>query len=335
MVEPLAIAPVLLAQLQQAIPLPWVPGDRSSGSGPLTSPPSIPLYRAKDSQRILYISPVALQLAKQGSMPPLEIAQAIAQGFRDPESGCQRSIKTHRLKPGATQTKPACAGSSRKSTFTNRMEYDSMPPNRAFPIAAHHWILSVIPPGKLYLELTDPGIAIWLQQALLWDFQPDPTPDSEPFPSTESLDLFPIQYAHARCCTLLRLAHREGLITLETSAHKGIGAITAPDPTPWLESPTHLKPHHPAERALISRAIATVDALSSPLSPTQLTSRVPIATLLSQDFLTFYAQCQIWGSVQSQDPNLAQARLGLISITQKLLKCLLEKDLSSFAPLEL
>jgi hypothetical protein len=282
MVEPLAIAPILQAQLQQAIP------------SPSTWPQSIPLYRAKDSQRILYISPVALQLAKQGSMPPLEIAQAIAQGFRD-----------------------------------------SQPPALAFPIRTHHWILSVVPPGKLYLELTDPGIAMWLQRALLWDFQPDPTPDPGPLPPSGSPDLFPIQYAHARCCTLLRLAHREGLITLETPAHKGIGSVTAPDPIPWLESLTHLKPHHPAERALISRAIATVDALSSPLSTAQITSRYPVPTLLSQDFLTFHAQCQIWGSVQSQDPNLAQARLGLISITQKILKRLLEKELSSFAPLEL
>ncbi|MCT7959952.1 DALR anticodon-binding domain-containing protein [Laspinema sp. D1] len=282
MVEPLAIAPQLLAQLQQAIP------------SPLTGPQSIPLYRAKDSQRILYISPVALQLAKQGSMPLMEIAQAIAQGFSD-----------------------------------------SRPLNLAFPIRANHWILSVVPPGKLYLELTDPGIAIWLQQALLWDFQPDPTPDPSPLPPSKSLDLFPIQYAHARCCALLRLAHREGLITLETSAHLGMGSVTAPDPIPWLESSTHLKPHHPAERALISRAIATVDALSFPLSPTQMTSRFSVATLLSQDFLTFHAQCQIWGSVQSQDPDLAQARLGLIFITQKLLKRLLEKDLSSLAPLEL
>ncbi len=294
MVQPLAIAPLLLAQLQQAIPSSLAPGDRSSGSGPLTWPQSIPLYRAKDAQRILYISPIALQLAKQGSMPPLEIAQAIAQGFPD-----------------------------------------SRPPDRAFPIRANHWILSVVPPGKLYLELTDPGIATWLQQALLWDFQPDPTPDPGPLPPSDSRDLFPIQYAHARCCALLRLAHREGLITLETPAHPGMGSLTAPDPIPWLESPTHLKPHHPAERALISRAIATVDALSSPLSPPQITSRYPVATLLSQDFLTFHAQCQIWGSVQSQDPNLAQARFGLISLTQKILKRLLEKDLSSFAPLEL
>ena len=286
MVEPLAIAPQLLAQLQQAIP------------SPLAWPQSIPLYRAKDPQRILYISPVALQLAKQGSMPPLEIAQAIAEGFSD-----------------------------------------SRPPTLSFPIGVPHWSLSVVPPGKLYLELTDPGIAIWLQRALQWDFQGDfqldPAPHPGPLPPSGSPDLFPIQYAHARCCALLRLAHREGLITLETPAHPGIGSVTAPDPIPWLESPTHLKPHHPAERALISQAIATVDALSSPLSPPQITSRYSVATLLSQDFLTFYAQCQIWGSVQSQDPDLAQARLGLISLTQKLLKRLLEKDLSSFAPLEL
>ncbi|MBO0351584.1 hypothetical protein J0895_21365 [Phormidium pseudopriestleyi FRX01] len=294
MVEPLAIAPILLAQLQQAILSSLAPGDRSGGSGPLTWPQSIPLYRAKDSQRILYISPVALQLAKQGFMPLMEIALAIAQGFRD-----------------------------------------SRPPDLAFPIAANHWILSVIPPGKLYLELTDPGMAIWLQRAIPWDFQLDPTPDPGPLPPSRFPDLFPIQYAHARCCALLRLAHREGLITLETPAHPGIGYLIAPDPIPWLDSPTHIKPHHPAERALISRAIATVDALSSPVSPTQITSRLSVATLLSQDFLTFYAQCQIWGSVQSQDLDLAQTRLGLIFLVQKLLKCLLEKDLSSFAPLEL
>lgn len=294
MVEPLAIAPILRAQLQQAILLSLAPGDRSDASVPPTWPHSIPLYRAKDSQRILYISPIPLQLAKQGSMPPLEIALAIAEGFRH-----------------------------------------SRPPDRALPIGANHWVLSVVPPGKLYLELTDPGIAIWLQRAVAWDLQPHLTPDPGPLPPSKSPDLFSIQYAHARCCALLRLAHREGLITRQTPAHPGIGYLTAQDPIPWLESPTHIKPHHPAERALISRAIATVDALSSPLSSTPITSRYPVATLLSQDFLTFYAQCQIWGSVQSQDPDLVQTRLGLIFLTRKLLKRLLEKDLSSFAPLEL
>ncbi len=32
------------------------------------------------------------------------------QNINHTESGCQRSIKTHTLKGGATQTKPACAG---------------------------------------------------------------------------------------------------------------------------------------------------------------------------------------------------------------------------------
>ncbi|MCT7985090.1 hypothetical protein NG796_17600 [Laspinema sp. A4] len=298
MVEPLAIASVLLLQLQQAIPSRFTPGQLSGGSIPVTGPQSIPLYRSKDTQRILYISPVALQLAKQGSIPPMEIAQAIAESFRN-----------------------------------------SRPPDLPSPLGANLWNLSVIPPGKLYLELTDPGIAIWLQRAIAWDLESDATPDPGPLPPSESLDLFAIQYAHARCCALLRLAHREGLITLENPTPPGtstnIGSVTAPDPSAWLESPTRLKPHHPAERTLISRAIATVDALSCPLSPSQITSRLAIATLLSQDFLTFHAQCQIFGSVQSQDLDLAQARLGLIFLTQKLLKRLLEKDFSSLAPLEL
>jgi hypothetical protein len=34
----------------------------------------------------------------------------------DTESGSQRSIKTRSVKPGATQTKPACAGYKRKPT---------------------------------------------------------------------------------------------------------------------------------------------------------------------------------------------------------------------------
>ncbi len=39
------------------------------------------------------------------------------------ESGWNRSIKTRRLKPGAIQTKPACAGYSIKTTFHNRIWY--------------------------------------------------------------------------------------------------------------------------------------------------------------------------------------------------------------------
>ncbi len=294
MVEPLAIASVLLVQLQQAIPSQFTPGDRGVHSSPLTWPPSIPLYRSKDTQRILYISPVALQLAKQESMPPMEIAQAIAEGFAN-----------------------------------------SRPPDLAFPLGANLWNVSVIPPGKLYLELTDPGIAIWLQQAIAADLESDPTPDAEPLHPAESLDLFPLQYAHARCCSLLRLAHREGLMIRETPAPPHIPSVTAPASIAWLESPTHLKPHHPTERALISRAIATLDAISYPISISQLSSRFAIATLLSQDFLTFHGQCQVFGSLPSQDLDLVQARLGLIYLTQKLLKRLLEKDFNSFAPLEL
>ncbi len=300
MVKPLAIAPVLLAQLQGAVTSLLEQGELLKLCFPAQSAPPIPLYRAKDNQHIIYISPVALQLAKQGSKPPLEIATAIANCFRD-----------------------------------------SRPPDSALTFEVNDWILRVVPPGKLYLQLTDPGIATWLQKSVAWDLSPALTP--EPRTPFTSPDLFSIQYAHARCCALLRLAHRDGLITQQTvvnlatpgASDPSIASVIAPDSIPWLDSQSQLKPCHPAERALISQAIATVDALSSTFPLSQLTSPVSRASLLSQDFLTFHAQCQIWGALRSLDPELGQARLGLVALSQKLLKHLLERELGSFAPVEL
>jgi hypothetical protein len=292
--EPDAIASRLFCQLHQALASLLAQGDRFGLSVSRDCPPSIPLYRGKDSQRILYISPVALQLGKQGSVPPLEIARAIAECFGTPR-----------------------------------------PPGTDSRALALDWILTVMPPGKLYLELTDPSIAAWLQRSIQGEVQQDPFPPLHPSSPRQSLDLFPIQYAHARCCSLLRMADREGWITLEPLAPPQVGAVIAPDPIPWLDAQAHLKPHHPTERTLISQAIATVDALSIRATSSPIPSPVTLGVRLSQDFLTFHAQCQIGGIGQSEDPDLAKARLGLVALTRKLLKRLLERELGSLAPLEL
>jgi len=201
-----------------------------------------------------------------------------------------------------------------------------------------YFTLQVIPPGWLHLQLTDLGIATWLQslagrwrdgemggQGDMGTWGHGETreffPSAFPVPSTQSL--FSVQYAHARCCSLLRLARSDGKW----------GAIE-PDAIPWLNEMGQLRLTHPAERNLISQLFSALDALYCPDS-----SKNPNWEKLGQEISLswedFYRQCRIWGEVKTETPELAQARLGLLMATQAMLKLLLEDYLSVPAPLEL
>ncbi|WP_228061403.1 DALR anticodon-binding domain-containing protein [[Phormidium] sp. LEGE 05292] len=147
-----------------------------------------------------------------------------------------------------------------------------------------------------------------------------PSPQS-PIPSSQSL--FSVQYAHARCCSLLRLAQADGKW----------GAI-APDAIPWLNEMGQLRLTHPAERSLISQLFSALDAMYCPAS-----SKNPnwekLAQGISLSWEKFYRQCRLWGEVKTETPELAQARLGLLMATQTMLQLLLEEYLGISAPLEL
>ena len=49
----------------------------------------------------------------------------------------------------------------------------------------------------------------------------------------------------------------------------------------------------------------------------------------------FFKHCRIWGEVKTKTPKLAQVRLGLVAVTQKLLRSLLQDSLGVCAPMEL
>ena len=199
--------------------------------------------------------------------------------------------------------------------------------------------VQVAPPGWIYLELTESYLAAWLQH--LTQAPPELEPrelerKSNPKSKIE-LSLFAVQYAHARCCSLLQLAHREELISLKStdSAHSSaLWLAVTPLPIPWLNEEQKLCLCHWGEWGLIDQLCAILDELYCPYRSRQPTNWHKATLSLSQAFQTFYSYCRIWGEVKSQNLPLAQARLGLVLITQSVLRLLLESKLGVVAPSE-
>ncbi|WP_366837609.1 DALR anticodon-binding domain-containing protein [Nostoc sp. LPT] len=149
--------------------------------------------------------------------------------------------------------------------------------------------------------------------------------------------LFAVEYAHARCCSLVLLAHREGLIKLREPVPNTSPAfwdVIFPNPLPWLNCDGTLRLNHPDERRLIGELIQVVDNIECP-DVSGSVKWEKVALNLSQAFEKFWSNCRIWGEVKITSPELAQARLGLLMATQSVLKFVLEENLGVFAPLEL
>jgi arginyl-tRNA synthetase len=249
----------------------------------------IPLNRSKDSARVLYVSAIALKLAKTWQQTPQTIAATVAKTLE--------------------------------------------------PLCYPDFAVKVAPAGIIELELTDPGLAVWLQRLAQTNL---PLPESRILSPVVSADrLFPIQYSHARCCSLLRMAHRDRIISIvqpDVATAPQIWSLAAPNPIPWMDDRDRLRLVHPAERSLISQLLTVLDNLYPIFEVKNREKPVnyfKLANSLSEAFQIFYSQCRIWGEVKIEQPKLAQARVGLILATQSLLRFILENFLNAIAPLEL
>ena len=262
------------------------------------TPEMVPLQRLSDDTCVLYRSAIALKLASLWQQSPLDIANQLMTSF---------------------------ATISQYTTGQICLEFS----------------VEVVFPGWINFRLSDQGLAAWLQHlvhtklrliVVHGEGREDGEVNSPSSPLSPS-SLFPVQYAHARCCSLLRLAHRQGLIKL-----KDLDFITLdwqllePNPIPWLnDDQAALRLVDPAEKRLIAQILDSRDALSD---PGQLSQR-KLASALSNEFERFYSNCRIWGEVKIETPKLAQARLGLVAVTQALLRSLLQDHLGVPAPAEL
>ena len=203
--------------------------------------------------------------------------------------------------------------------------------------------IQIVPPGWINFELTHSTLATWLQSLVVGSSGrageqgsrgAEETIDTQS-PITNSL--FAVEYAHARCCSLVLLAHREGLIKLREPVPNTSPAfwdVIFPNPLPWLNCDGILQLNHPDERRLIGELIQVVDNIECP-DVSGSVKWEKVALNLSQAFEKFWSNCRIWGEVKITSPELAQARLGLLMATQSVLKFVLEENLGVFAPLEL
>ncbi|WP_331000692.1 DALR anticodon-binding domain-containing protein [Nostoc sp. NZL] len=200
--------------------------------------------------------------------------------------------------------------------------------------------IQIVPPGWIHFELTHSTLATWLQSLAVGNLERDGKQAGQLMPNARypmSNSLFAVQYAHARCCSLVLLAHREGLIKLREpvpNTSPDFWSVISPNPLPWLNCDGRLRLNHPDERHLIAELVQVVDNIEcADISGSVKWEKV--ALNLSQAFENFWSNCRIWGEVKISSPELAQARLGLLMATQSVLRFVLEENLGIFAPLEL
>jgi arginyl-tRNA synthetase len=197
--------------------------------------------------------------------------------------------------------------------------------------------IQVIPSGMIEFQLTDHRVATCLQQMTQTPLAESSFPVSSKviIPENNHQKLFAVQYSHARCCSLLQLADRDRIITLTQATSQTTSLLwlfVKPSPIPWLDPEGKLQLSHRDERQLIWHLLTSLDACCTSSDQRFWKNK---ANLLSQAFQAFYSQCQIWGEVKLKTPQRSQARLGLILITQSILKFILQEKLGIIAPLEL
>lgn len=135
----------------------------------------------------------------------------------------------------------------------------------------------------------------------------------------ESTMQFDAQYAHARCCSLIRLAVQEGLIPTVDSEIQ----------FPWCDRHI-LRFQDIAEWNLLGNLIDATDAIAG-FADNSVQSWQKYAQRLSTGFERFWRECNIFGRTKIRDKSLAQARIGLVIVTRQVLRELLERKLHQVA----
>lgn len=288
---------------QQALDESFKPTCTESFQGPEVPCATIPLKKTQNFTEVSYTCAIALKLAAQTQRPAAEVAhqlEAVLLELPDPAS-------------------PTLGQFSSSIVW----QYSTIQTSSS---------------GWIYLKLTDLGVASWLSQFVHGSDFSQWQLDSPPLYRVGDR-LEAAQYAHARCCSLLRLGDREGLIKLKPpkvgSQECEMELLQLQEVMPRMTPSFTCGLDHPAEWYLLSQVMTVVDVCGEAQGGITPQDCLKQAHALSDAFDQFYRHCPIWGESARLKPGQSQLRLGLVLATQRVLHALLQEGLELAAPIEL
>jgi hypothetical protein len=201
----------------------------------------------------------------------------------------------------------------------------------------------IMPKGIINLAITHRSFADWLDQLIPQLL----VPSSTQVAINQEINYFQLQATHARCCSLLQLATKEGLIN----------SINAEEKFPWLDQTGRWDLDSSSARKLLNQIVNVIDEIdmnkdeidmnklegnqpgldnfAANISPQQRHKWQKLGTEISLSWQEFHRFDRIFGEVCRDNLPLAQARLGLVALTRGILQKILEEYLGSIAPIEL
>ena len=182
-------------------------------------------------------------------------------------------------------------------------------------------LTEIVSLGWLNFYLDSQFIAGWLQRSLVW-LQANTLDQQQSAEETicslaqTPAKLFPAQYIHARCCSLLRLGARASLITLDENIEQNIWQIQQPQSILWLDQQSHLWLREIAEHKLLQQLLVVTDSWFEDTSEGHWSK---LALSLSQNTSIFLAQCRFLGEVRQEHFQKAHSHLSLSKIFMEIL----------------
>jgi arginyl-tRNA synthetase len=235
------------------------------------------VYQSREKSKVLYLSGIALKLAKAYQLEASAIANQIVSHFL---RNCDNDFR-----------------------------------------------VEVVDSAWIHIQVVDSVVAGCFQSVIEGMGEKTSFLPSSISPASNSL--FSVQYIHARCCSLLKLGQREGLIQINQQLQ-----------IPWLvdnqmgDAEPKFRLTDLASRRLIGELVTVLDDFAY-LDNIDMRHWQKTGISISKAFDDFWRSCHIWGEVKMGLTELVLARLGLVLVTQVVLQFLLEDKLGISALQEL